>query len=163
MNTLKLAALAALFPVAALACEAHAEGTGMMVHDAYARAANPMAGAAFMTLMNSGTKDCTLKGASSPAAQVVELHTHKDEGGVMKMVKIEGGITIPAGQDHALARGGDHVMFMGLTKPWENGTVVPVTLDFGDCGTVETEVTVDNARAPDAGHAGHAMMPAPSN
>lgn len=142
MKTLMLAATAALMPLAAAAHD------GMAVNDAYARSANPQTGAAFMLLENHSETDCTLASAASPVAERVELHTHKEEGGVMKMMQIEGGLTIPAQDVHELARGGDHIMFMGLKDKWENGGVVPLTLDFGDCGTVEVEVTVDNDRQP---------------
>lgn len=157
--------------VAVLPCAAAAEG--LMVQDAYARSAGPAAqsGAAFMQIENHGEKDCTLRAASSDVAKMVELHTHKQNAeGVMQMLKVEEGFTIPAHGSHALARGADHVMFMGLNRPLNDGDMVKVTLDFGDCGTVETEVPVDNARKPDqammgqmGGHMHGKMQPAPSN
>lgn len=64
----------------------------------------------------------------------------------MKMLRDEDGFVIPAGGSHALQRGGDHVMLMGLTAPLADGDVVPLTLDFGACGTVSVDVPVDNAR-----------------
>lgn len=142
MKTLTLAALAAALPLAALAGP-------ITVTDPYARSANPETGAAFMVIHNVGDTDCTLTGAASDAAGKVELHTHKDEGGVMKMMAVES-MTIPAKGEHTLMRGGDHVMFFGLKTPFTDGTVVPVTLDFGACGTVAVEAKVDNARKPDA-------------
>jgi copper(I)-binding protein len=40
---------------------------------------------AFMVLMNADSKDHKLVKADSPVAKAVELHTHTNEGGVMKM------------------------------------------------------------------------------
>lgn len=153
MKTLCCAAALALIPLAAAADE------GLTVADAYARGANPRAGAAFMVIENHRDTDCLLSAASSDVAELVELHTHKEVDGVMKMTRIEGGITIPAGGEHALQRGGDHVMLMGLKAPLQDGQVVSLSLDFGDCGTQTLDVTVDNTRMP--AHGGQAMQGKP--
>lgn len=161
---MKITVIAAL-TVLALPVAGFAQDASIEVSDAYARGANPKAGAAFMTLRNTGTTDCELVAVATPAAEVAELHTHKDGGdGVMKMMKLEDGITIPAGGEHMLARGGDHVMMMGLTAPLENGQDVALSLDFGACGKVEATVPVDNDRKPDAApmHHGDHKMPAPA-
>ena len=148
-----LAATAALIPVAALAHD------GLAIRDAYARSANAQTGAVFLVVENHRKVECRLTGVSSSAAEMVELHTHAEADGVMKMQKIEGGIVISAGGEHALARGGDHVMLMGLTSPLAQGDSVALTLDFGDCGTQQVEAAVDNDRALEAeaaaAHKGH--------
>lgn len=136
--TLTLGALAAL-----TALPAFAEIT---INDAYARASgmHAKAGAAFMVITNTGDSDDRLIAATSDAAMRVELHTHKDMGdGVMKMIEVEEGFAIPAGGEHALARGGDHVMFMGLTAPFEDGKMLSVTLEFEKAGTMTVEIPVD--------------------
>lgn len=160
MKTVFMAAAAALIPFVAAATDAT-----LTVSDTYARGANPKAGAAFMTIENHGDADCQMIGAASDVSKLVELHTHKEEDGVMRMMKVEEGFTIPANGSYALARGGDHVMFMGLHQPFRNGQVVPLTLDFGDCGTVALEVTVDNDRNPmmGGGHQMHGKMHKMSN
>lgn len=149
-RTLSLAATAALFAMPALACD------GFEAHDAYARAAHAQAqsGAAFMILHNHGGSDCRITGARSDVAQRVELHTHiEDDQGVMRMVGIEGGIALPADGERLLERGGDHVMFMGLNRPFNQGDTIALTLVFEDGAEVELAVPVDNERQP-AGH-GH--------
>lgn len=135
--------------VALISCAAMAHD-GMAVKDAYARASNPKAGAAFMVLENHRKVDCVLTSASTEAAEKAELHTHKEVDGVMKMTRIDQ-ITVPAEGDHALQRGGDHVMLMGLKAPLEDGQSISLTLDFGDCGTETIEVPVDNQRTPEQG------------
>ncbi len=137
------AATAALLAVPALA------GSVISVEDAYARSSGMMAkaGAAFMTIVNSGDSDDQLIGARTDAAKVTELHTHiAGDGGVMKMRKVEGGFTIPAGGKHMLMRGGDHVMLMGLTRPLEQGDTITLTLIFEDAGEITIEVPVDLER-----------------
>lgn len=135
--------------------------SALSVEDAYARSSNPNTGAAFMLIRNAGDAECHLTGGTSPAAERVETHTHRQEGEVMRMVEVEEGFTIPPQGEHLLVRGGDHIMLMALTAPLAQGDAVPVTLDFGDCGTLELTLEVDNDRAPPAGH-GHAA-PAPKH
>lgn len=125
------------------------------VVDAYARAASPTAkaGAAFMVIRNTGSEDDRLIAAASDIAARVELHTHKDMGeGVMKMMHVEEGFAVPAGDMHALARGGDHVMFMGLTRPMAQGDTVTVTLTFEKAGEVVVDIPVDLEREDMGGH-----------
>ncbi|MDP0928365.1 copper chaperone PCu(A)C [Paracoccus onubensis] len=144
MKTLIFAASAAMLPYAALAHD------GMAVTDAYARGANPKSGAAFMLLENHRKVDCTLSGVASDAAERVELHSNSEVDGVMKMAPIPDGITIPAEGEELLTRGGNHVMMMGLKAPLEDGQVIKMTLDFGECGTEEVEIPVDNQRSGDS-------------
>ena len=122
------------------------------IMDPYFRTSGPMArtGAAFFEIMNHGDQDDRLIAARSDVAKKVELHTHiKDDGGVMKMRPIEGGIAIPAGGSHALERGGDHVMFMGLTRKVQDGDMITVTLIFEKAGEVTLDIPVDLSRMPD--------------
>ncbi|HBS50428.1 MAG TPA: copper-binding protein [Rhodobacteraceae bacterium] len=151
VRTLSLAALATF----ALALPGFAE---IAVKDPYARVSTMMSksGAAFMVLENSGDSDDRLVSAASDVAERVELHTHKsDESGVMRMMEVEEGFAIPAGGSHALARGGDHVMFLGLTRSLEHGDTVTVTLTFEQAGDVEVEIPVDLERKPMHGQTKH--------
>lgn len=149
--------LLATLAVATLATTALAQDT-ITVDDAYARSSgkSAKAGAAFMMIQNSGEADDRLIRAESDAAARVELHTHKiDDNGVAQMVHVEEGFVIPAGEAYMLKRGGDHVMFMGLTAPFEQGAMVPVTLIFENAGEVEIEVPVDLERKDEGGHGSH--------
>lgn len=148
LKTTTFTALAALtFAAPALAQEIH-------VLDPYARSASPMAktGAAFMLIENIGDADDRLIGASSPAAKKAELHTHREMDGVMKMIHVKEGFAIAAGETVFLQRGGNHVMLMGLTAPFEQGKTIPLTLTFEHSGEIEIEVPVDLARKPEPEH-----------
>lgn len=143
--------LRSLLFIAALAwpLAAAAGDTAILVEDAFARASSPTAkaGAAFMLLTNTTDSDDRLLGAASDAAMRVELHTHvADDGGVMRMRPLEGGVALPAKGSHALARGGDHLMFMGLTRPFLDGDTITVTLTFEIAGEIEVEIPVDLSR-----------------
>ncbi len=144
MNALKtvLAATAALWALPALA-----DGT-ITVSDAYARfMPGSMAGAAFMTIENTGDSDDRLVDAAAAIAEKVELHTHAHgSDGTMQMVHVPEGFPIPAHGTHVLERGADHVMFMGLKEMPADGATVHLTLTFEKAGAVELDVPVDNAR-----------------
>jgi copper(I)-binding protein len=132
-----LAACSALwmFAGAALAQE-------IVIEDAYARGGE-RSGAAFMIIRNGGDEDDRLVSASSPVAGMVELHTHiEDDAGVMRMRPVEDGFAIPAQGEHALERGGDHVMFMQLSEPFPQDGTVPVTLVFERAGEVTVDIPV---------------------
>lgn len=133
-----------------LAGPALAQDNVIEVHDAYVRSTNPKSGAAFMQIHNSGAEDCQLIAAATDAAGKAELHTHIDEDGVMKMVHVEEGFTVPAGGDFTLDRGGAHVMLMDLPTPLADGDEVVLSLDFGACGQQEVTAEVDNDRKPGA-------------
>lgn len=138
----------------ALAPAALAEIT---VSDAYLRVSRPNApsAAAFMTIANDGTAPDRLISASSDIAERVELHTHAEtEDGVMSMQEVPEGFEIPAGGSHALDRGGDHVMFLGLAGRVEPDSRVTLTLHFELAGELTLEIPVESASAHDAGH-GH--------
>lgn len=137
------AACAATFALPALACD------GLHIDDPYALSSGAMAqsGAAFMALANHGSDDCRIVAARSDVAVRVELHTHvEDDQGVMRMIEVEEGFTIPAGGTHQLARGGDHVMFMGLNHPLAQDDEITVTLVFEDGSEREITVPVDLSR-----------------
>jgi len=144
-------AFAAFTALPAVACE------GIHIHDAYARASTAMSqsGAAFMQIINHGTVDRRLIGARSDIAERVELHTHiEDAAGVMRMVEVEEGFVIPADGEHLLARGGDHIMFLGLTRPMQQGDEITVTLIFEEGDDMDIVIPVDLERMP-AAHGDH--------
>jgi copper(I)-binding protein len=144
LKTVLLAGACALLPSLAIA--------EMMVDDPYARAAGAMArsGAAFMQITNTGGADDRLVAAASDVAERVELHTHIMDGDVMRMVEVEEGFAIPAGETIALERGGMHVMFLGLIRALEQGDEIEVTLTFEEAGEMTVTVPVDNERMPAA-------------
>jgi len=137
------------------------------IHHPYAIASRPGAptGTAYMLIHNHGDRPDRLLSAASPVAERVERHTSTEEDGILRMGAIEGGIEIPAGGELDLARGGPHIMFMGITDPFEDGDIIELTLTFERSGDMTFRVPVDLDRlttdAPmhdhgeHAGHEGH--------
>ena len=130
----------ALFALALLAGQAHAQATAPVAVDgAWARA----------TVQG-------LVGASSPAAGVTEVHEMKMEGDIMKMRAIPA-LDLPAGKTVELKPGGYHVMLMDLKAPLAKGSNVPVTLVFQDAKGAETQLPLQlpvASQAPGAAASG---------
>ena len=167
-STLRPLTAALVFALSAFAAQAQTHDV-LQVMDPYARTsgAGATSGAAFMVIENHGTTDDRLVAAASDVAEKVELHTHKqDANGVMQMLHVPEGFVIPAGGSHALARGGDHVMFLGLKTSLAHGDTVAVTLTFEKAGEMQVQVPVDLERKPMHGggmqggkmdHSGHGI------
>ncbi|HUW49714.1 MAG TPA: copper chaperone PCu(A)C [Sulfuricella sp.] len=94
---------------------------------------------AFMVLKNSDSKDHKLVKAESSASKVTELHTHTNEGGVMKMRPVKD-IDIKAKGEAALKPGSLHVMMIGLKRELKEGDNVAITLTFEDGSSKKVEV-----------------------
>lgn len=129
------------------------------VSGAYARAVPPGQpnSASFMTLKNSTDQAIALVAAKSPAAKVVELHTHTMEGGMMRMRKVEE-IDIPANGEAKLQPGGDHVMLIGLVEDLKPGAEISVTLVFGDGSEKEIKAPVEKVQMKMMKHDGTQSM-----
>lgn len=106
--------------------------------------------ALYFTLENDGDTADRLVVAKSDVARAVELHTHIDGNGVMKMRPVDDGFEIPANGERRLQRGGDHVMLMGLNQSLKDGDTFELTLEFQNAGDVSYMVKVG-----DADHEGH--------
>ncbi|MGO9483537.1 MAG: copper chaperone PCu(A)C [Rhodomicrobium sp.] len=148
-------AAAAGLMIAAFAAHAHEYKAGeLTIEHPWARpTAGPMMmGAAYLTLKNAGKEADTLKSASSPDADMVEVHENiHDEGGVMRMRPVEGGVTIPAGGTVAFEPGGYHLMLIGLKHNLEEGQTMPLKLSFAHAGDVDVQVKVEKKPSADSG------------
>ena len=115
----------------------------IMIKNPWSRASAGMAraGGAFMEIHNTGKNDDKLISASSNISAKTELHTHKMEGGMMKMREVDF-IPVAAGGTAELKPGSYHVMFMGLKDKLVEGSSFPLTLNFEKAGKVELTVKI---------------------
>jgi copper(I)-binding protein len=159
-------------PVAALVVASIAAGcssggsASIKVTDAWARAssATAAAGAAYMTIQNTGSASDALIGASSPAARTTEVHetvamgspapsasdgmgvgspmpSASGDGGMMGMQPIAR-LEIPAGGTVELKPGSYHIMLIDLTKELKPGDKIEITLKFEKAGEVKVTAEV---------------------
>ena len=94
-----------------------------------------------MQIINPGTAADKLLSVQSDASNRVELHTVITEDGVAKMREVQA-VDIPASGSVKLAPGGYHVMFLQLTGPFKQDSLIPVVLKFEKAGEVRVNFTV---------------------
>ena len=149
-----LIAFACCLPVLIAATQTMAQrGPGVSVERAWARPTpgGATVGAAYLEIIGDEKTADRLIGVSSPVAGRVEVHTHTEVDGVMKMRKLDG-LDIAPGTSHLLRPGGDHIMLFELKGPLQQGTDLELTLKFEKAGDVKTvaKVLSKDAKGPDA-------------
>ncbi|CTQ34524.1 copper chaperone PCu(A)C [Jannaschia rubra] len=125
--------------VAALPFAAHAEVT---VTEAWARASilASRPGAAYLTLKSD--VDDRLIGVTTPVADEVTLHaTETNSAGIGRMVQIEA-LDLPAEEAVTLTPGRMHLILMGPSEKFAEGTTFPLILHFETAGKIVVDVPV---------------------
>ncbi len=107
-------------------------------------------------MKNTGDKEHKLVAAESANTGMVELHTHVNDNGVMRMRQVKD-IPIAPGATTTLQPGGLHLMLMMLKKPLKAGEKMAITLEFEDGSKkdIEAEVrhfSMENMRNKKMGH-----------
>jgi hypothetical protein len=137
-----LCALAGAFLAGA---DAHAAEQGLRLSGPWIRLVMPARPAAgYFTLSNETDKALALVGAASPACGTLMLHESLSENGQEQMVMVKS-VPIPAHGNVKFAPGGYHLMCMSPSKDVTPGHSIPVTLRFGDNGTLTADFPVRNA------------------
>ena len=113
------------------------------------------AGAAYLSLENTGAEPDRLLSAASPVAAKIQIHQTTEDGGVMKMHEVEGGVALAPGVNVAFKPGGYHIMLLGLKQRLDEGQHIPLTLNFAKAGSIDVEVYVE--KTPAGEHAGGMM------
>ena len=99
--------------------------------------ATPDMAVAYFDISNTGGSADRLTGVSSPSVQSAALNQSTETS----MQQIDG-VDVPAHGGTQLARGGTHVMLMGLTPAPKVGQQIGLWLSFQHSGTVTVEATV---------------------
>jgi len=124
------------FLLVACAQQDHQRIGDLVVSVPWSRETPPTAtvAAGFVTIQNKGDRDDQLIRIESATAKRVELHTMRDDNGVMRMRQLVDGVPIPAGQTVMLKPGGDHAMFIEPVRHAAAGEQLPATLVFREAG-----------------------------
>lgn len=111
----------------------------LTAHDAWAR--EPMGGrnmtGVFVVVENAGATPRAIVSAATDAAEKVELHEMKNEGGMMRMSPVKR-IDVPARGKVELKPGSFHVMLFGIKGTPAAGDTLQLTLTFDDGTTLTT-------------------------
>ena len=132
--------------------------TGIDVDDVWARetVTGMSMGGVFMEIENDGSQEDILIGGSSPVSHKIEVHTHVNDNGVMRMREVKGGLVLPKDKKVELKPGGYHIMLMGLRKPLNAGDTFPLTLKFKHAPAKTVTVKVkSNANSSKHSHDHH--------
>jgi len=134
-----------LLALACLVATSAAAGT-LEVRDSWVREPNPARpiGAAFMTIENPGGESVSIVGATSKAAEVVEIHEMKMSNGVMKMRMLES-LEVPARSTVKLEPGGLHLMLIRLTGELKDGDTVEIELSLSNDEVLVVKALVKKA------------------
>ncbi|MBX2878725.1 MAG: copper chaperone PCu(A)C [Granulosicoccus sp.] len=152
-----------LFSFGAPSVYAGSEGAhkGLMIKNPWARPTPPVAGngAAYVSLHNMAPEQDRLVGARSDAADMVQIHDHVMENGLMKMRHLSKGVAIPRGETVEFKPGGKHIMLVGLNEPLVAGEQFELILQFENAGEKSVTVKIREMNQSDDGkhndHGGH--------
>lgn len=148
MSFIKHFTLLALLAWAGATQAADYTSGNLRISQPWARATAPgaAAGGGFLKIDNKGPAD-RLVSASAGVSKLVELHTMRMDGNIMRMAKLENGIELPAGQSIELKPGGLHVMFLDLKAPLKEGESFPLRLKFEKAGEITVDVKIEGLGA----------------
>lgn len=127
--------------LAALAYIAWADAPGVTIANAWVRSTVPGQEVAGAYMEITSTKDARLVKAETPVAKLVEIHSMKMEGGVMRMQAMEA-LPLPAKKTVKLAPGGYHLMLVGIKQQLKPGDKIPLTLTVDEAGKAAREITI---------------------
>lgn len=102
--------------------------------------------AGYLEVRNGGRAADRIVGASTPAAERIELHVVMMEGGVMKMRQVPS-YDVPARGKVQLKPRGPHLMIIGIRREFRKDERIPVTLRFETAGEVAIELAVEGIDA----------------
>ncbi|MEE2956063.1 MAG: copper chaperone PCu(A)C [Pseudomonadota bacterium] len=118
----------------------------IIIERIWARASIGKTGAAFLTILNKGKSEDKLIKVISKIANRAELHTHIQDGDIMRMRHVKH-VPIPPNGLTILKPGGFHIMFMGLKQKLTKSDQFLLTLVFEKAGKIHTQVAVKHMGA----------------
>jgi periplasmic copper chaperone A len=104
-------------------------------------AATGRPGAAYFQITGNA-QDSQLLSLSSPDVNRIELHDVVMKGSAMSMVKLEGGVAVPAGGTIKFAPGGKHAMLFDINPRVRPGSKMAISFSFADGQKIESEASV---------------------
>ena len=98
-------------------------------------------GAVFVTIINQGNTPHVLVGGEIDIAKRAQIHDVEVKNGVMSMLPLPNGITIPPNSQVRLKPGGLHLMMQGIDVGHKSQA--ELILHFEDIGMLKTMVVLD--------------------
>lgn len=116
---------------------------GIEFSDGWARESIPGSenGAAYGTFINTSDQAVVIKNVNSKVAQLVEVHTHVMDEGVMSMQQVEA-LKIPANDQLSFKPGSYHFMLFGLTSALKSGQSFELQLHLTNGETQDITIRI---------------------
>ncbi|EJF85462.1 copper chaperone PCu(A)C [Bartonella rattimassiliensis] len=113
-------------------------------------------GSGYLYIINHSNTPDRLVSISTNGVKTTEIHSMAVVNDIMKMEKMHNGIEIPGNGEITLKPGGDHIMFMGLSKPFKLGDKISAKLTFEKAGTIHVDFSVNAMKATSPSKSIHA-------
>ncbi|WP_078698191.1 copper chaperone PCu(A)C [Bartonella sp. Raccoon60] len=102
-------------------------------------AKNAKVGSGYLYIINHSDTPDQLIAISTNRAKETEIHSMSVTNNIMQMKKIPNGIEIPGKGEIILKPGGNHIMFIGLSKPFQHNEKINAKLIFEKAGIIEVD------------------------
>ncbi|MBB5073799.1 hypothetical protein HNQ69_000925 [Bartonella callosciuri] len=100
-------------------------------------------GNGYLYIINHSNTPDRLISVSTEGVQTTEIHSMAVVNDIMKMEHMHNGIEIPGNGEITLKPGGNHIMFIGLSQPFEPGDKISAKLMFEKAGTIKIDFSVN--------------------
>ncbi len=110
--------------------------------------------AVYFTINNEANEPDKLIKVVSALAKRIEMHTHKNQDGVMKMIQVKD-IPVAANSKLKVEPGGYHLMVFGLSMKFSQGDEFPLVLKFANAGRVPVVAKVMKKAPTQMDHSNH--------
>ncbi|WP_026501186.1 copper chaperone PCu(A)C [Bartonella clarridgeiae] len=97
----------------------------------------------YLYIINHSDTPDRLIAVSTNRAQETEIHSMTITTDIMQMKKISNGIEIPGKGEITLKPGGHHIMFMGISQPFQQNEKINAKLIFEKAGTIDVDFFVN--------------------
>ncbi|WP_019223131.1 copper chaperone PCu(A)C [Bartonella rattaustraliani] len=97
----------------------------------------------YLYIINHSNTPDRLVSVSAKGIKTAEIHAMTVVNNIMKMEHMQHGIEIPGNGEVTLKPGSNHIMFMGLSKPFKAGDKITAKLTFEKAGTIDVDFSVN--------------------
>ena len=104
-------------------------------------------GVGYFEIKNISSDDIYLTGLVSKDVKKIEIHEVIMEDGIAKMRPIVGGIKIKIGETMEFKPMGNHLMFFGINKDYEEGQMMEVALIFKSLENLDVRFKIDSVKS----------------
>ena len=122
------------------------ETSNMVVEHLWMKISNTN-GVGYFEIKNISSDDIYLTGLVSKDVKKIEIHEVIMEDDIAKMRPVVGGIRIKTGETMEFKPMGNHLMFFGINKDYEEGQMMEVALIFKSLENLDVRFKIDSVKS----------------